>query len=191
MSAQIALDKVNGTGRSAYACRSVPYLSDLRQRAVLDAGGTGIGRLKDLAVLPHEAVPAVQWAIVATNAGERILRWSDVAIEPAHVRLRKRLAGLAPETLPSDALRLGRDVLDRRIVDTDAGSEAKVTDLQLEELGRELRLVGADVSWRGLLRRIGIETPVARVATALRRPLARRVVPWGRVELAGPEAGTG
>ena len=191
MGARRARDKMNGTGRSAYACRSVPYLSDLRQRTVLDAGGNGIGKLKDLAVLPHEAVPSVQWAIVATDAGERVLRWSDIAIEPAHVRLRKRLAGLAPETLPSDALRLGRDLLDKRIVDTDAGAIAQVSDLQLEEMGRELRLVGADVGWRGLLRRIGIETPVARVATALRRPLASRVVPWVRVELADAEARAG
>ena len=180
---------MNGTGRSAYASRSVPYLSDLRQRAVLDAGGNGIGKLKDLVILPRDAYPSVQWAIVATHAGERVLRWSDIAIEPAHVRLRRRLAGLAPETLPPDALRLGRDLLDRRIVDTSAGSIAQVSDLQLEELGRELRLVGVDVGWRGLLRRIGIEGPVARLAAALKRPLPSRVVPWGRIDLSDPGGG--
>jgi sporulation protein YlmC with PRC-barrel domain len=162
---------------------SVPYLSDLRQRAVLDAGGSGIGRLKDLAIVPREAYPSVRWAIVASGSGERVLRWSDIAIEPAHVRLRARLASLAPEALPTDAMRLGRDLLDRRIVDAEGGRVHQVSDLQLEEMGRELRLVGADVGWGGLLRRIGIEGLVGGVAGALRRPLRSRVVPWARVDL--------
>jgi len=159
--------------------RAVPFLSDIQHRRVLDAGGDAVGRLRDVAVIPSERIPAVQWAILATGDGERIVRWGDLAIEPAHVRLRRRLESLPPETLPAGALHLGRDLLDQEI------SAGRVTDLQLEESGGQLRLLGADVGWRGLLRRIGIESPVAGIARAIGRPLPARIVPWTEVRLRG------
>ncbi len=163
--------------------RAVPYLSDIQHRRVLDAGGDALGRLRDLAVMPGDRIPAVQWAILATGDGERVLRWSDLAIEPAHVRLRRRLEGLPPEALPAGAVRLGRDLLDQDIVDGATATARTVTDLQLEESAGQLRLLGADVGYRGLLRRIGIEGPIAGIARALGRPFPRRIVAWGDVRL--------
>lgn len=161
----------------------MPYLSDIQHRRVLDAGGDALGHLRDLAVMPGERIPAVQWAILAKRDGERVLRWSDLAIEPAHVRLRRRLEGLPPEALPAGAIRLGRDLLDQEIVDGAAAAAGRVTDLQLEESAGQLRLLGADVGYRGLLRRIGIEGPIAAVARAVGRPLPRRIVAWGDVRV--------
>jgi len=160
----------------------VPYLSDIQHRRVLDAGGDQIGHLRDLAVLPRERIPAVQWAILATRDGERVVRWSDLAIEPAHVRLRRRLEGLAPATLPADAFRLGRDLLDQQISDARSATVHRVSDVQLEETGGQVRVLGADVGWRGLLRRIGVEGPIAFLAGAVGRPLPRRVVAWSDVQ---------
>lgn len=153
----------------------MPYLSDIHHRRVLDAGGDSIGRLRDVAVIPDEQIPAVRWAILGTRDGERVVRWADLAIEPAHLRLRRRLESIAPEALPAAAVRLGRDLLDQ---DLAAG---RVTDLHLEETGGQLRLLGADVGWAGLLRRIGIERPVAVLARLVGRPLPRRIVAWSEV----------
>ena len=161
----------------------MPYLSDLQHRRVLDAGGDQLGHLRDLAVMPSERIPAVQWAILATRDGERVLRWSDLAIEPAHVRLRRRQRFRRKALEPAGAVRLGRDLLDQDIVDGATLAARKVSDLQLEESAGQLRLLGADVGYRGLLRRIGIEGPIAAVAGALGRPLPRRVVAWGDVRM--------
>lgn len=156
------------------------YLSDIHHRRVLDANGEPVGRLRDLAVMPDEHIPAVRWAILGTKDGERVVRWTDLAIEPAHVRLRRRLEGLAHEALPPDAVRLGRDLLDRDIAGGggDVSWTARTTDLKLEEAAGQLRLIGVDVSPRGLWRRIGIDR--------LLRPFAReRIVPWSEVRRAG------
>jgi sporulation protein YlmC with PRC-barrel domain len=161
----------------------VPYLSDVRHRRVLDAGGDEIGRLKDLAVIPRDRFPAVEWAILATGAGERVVRWSDVAIEPAHVRLRRRLMGIAPETMPAGVLRLGRDLLDKRVRDADGAKVMRVNDLQLEETGGQLRLLGVEVGTRGLLRRIGMERIADGLARIVGRSLPRRLVPWPTVRM--------
>jgi len=156
----------------------VPYLSDIHHRRVLDAGGDAIGRLRDVAVMPDEQIPAVRWAILGARDGERIVRWADVAIEPAHLRLRRRLESIPPETLPPGAMRLGRDLLDQEI------GTGRVTDLHLEDAGGQLRLLGADVGWGGLLRRIGIERPIAAVARLSGRPLRPRIVAWSEVRAA-------
>ena len=156
---------------------------------MLDASGDEVGKLKDLAIFSRESYPAVQWAVLATPEGERAIRWSDIAIETAHIRLKGRIGALAPETLPAEALRLGRDLLDKQIVDTHGAKVVRVNDLQLEETGGQLRLVGADVGLRGLVRRVGAETVAEKVAGLLGQRLPRGIIPWHLVEPLGqPEA---
>ena len=161
----------------------MPYLSDILHRRVLDASGDDIGRLKDLVIVPTEQYPPVQWAILATSDGERVLRWAECAIESAHVRLRRRLEGLAPERIPPGAVRLGSDLLDREVGVAPGASLAFVNDVQLEETGRQLRVMGADIGLAGLLRRIGIERLAGLVARIAGRRLGRPVVPWQEVDL--------
>jgi magnesium transporter len=162
--------------------RGVPYLSEIQHRRVLGPGGDEVGRLLDVAVMPKEQFPVVQWGILGTGGGERVIRWSDAVIEPAHVRLRQRLDRIAPESLPADALRLGRDLLDKQIVDTHGAKVVRVNDLQLEETSGQLRLVGADVGVRGLMRRVGAEGVAERVVGLVGRRLPRGIIPWHLVE---------
>ena len=54
------------------------YLSEIQRAKVVDPAGTEIGRLLDIAVVPKEQFPAVQWAILRTPLGERIVRWTDL-----------------------------------------------------------------------------------------------------------------
>jgi len=167
----------------------MPYLSEIQHRRVLGPAGDEVGRLVDLAILPREQFPIVQWGILGTGGGERVVPWSAVAIEPAHVRLRQRLERLAPETLPPEALRLGRDLLDKQIVDTHGAKVVRVNDLQLEETAGQLRLVGADVGVRGLMRRVGAESVAERIVGIVGRRLPRGIIPWHLVEpLEQPEA---
>lgn len=166
----------------------MPYLSDIQHRRVLDPSGLDVGKLADLLVLPREQFPAVQWAIIATAEGERAVRWNDILVEVAHVRLRERLERTAAVTPPAEALRLGRDLLDKQIVDTHGAKVVRVNDLQLEEAAGQLRLVGADVGLRGLLRRVGAEGIVERVAGVVGRRLPRGIIPWHLVEPLETEA---
>ncbi|MBI2773178.1 MAG: hypothetical protein HYX56_01610 [Chloroflexi bacterium] len=157
----------------------MPYLSEILYRRVLDASGDMVGRVKDLVISPSEQFPPVQWAIVGTGTGERVLRWNEMAIESAHVRLRRRLEGMPAERIPADAVRLGRDVLDQNVTDTASGRTLQVSDVQLEETGRQLRVMGADASGRGLWRRVGFEA----LAAIFARGGQERIVPWHQVVL--------
>jgi len=160
----------------------MPYLSEIQHRRVIEPSGNEIGTLKDLAVVPQGQFPAVQWAILGTGGGERAVRWSDLAQEIGHLRLRTRLDALQDAVLPPEALRLSRDLLDKQVVDTHGAKIVRVNDLQLSDVDGQLRLVGADVGLRGLLRRVGAEPLAERVVRIAGRKLPRGIIPWHLVE---------
>jgi CBS domain-containing protein/sporulation protein YlmC with PRC-barrel domain len=160
----------------------MPYLSEIQHRRVIEPNGNEVGTLKDLAVVPQGQFPAVQWAILATREGEQVVKWADMAQEIGHLRLRGRREGMQTVTLPPEALRLSRDLLDKQIVDTHGAKVVRVNDLQLSEVDGQLRLVGADVGLRGLLRRVGAESLAERVLGVAGRKLPRGIIPWHLVE---------
>jgi len=125
----------------------VPYLSDIQHRRVIEPNGNEVAKLVDLAVVPQGQFPAVQWAILATPEGERVVRWSEMAQEIGHLRLRGRLSTIADAPLPQEALRLARDLMDKQVVDTHGAKVVRVNDLQLSEVEGQLRLVGAEGDW--------------------------------------------
>ncbi len=132
--------------------------------------------------MPREQFPVVQWAVLATPSGERVVGWADLVAENDRYRLRVPGDELAPATPPADALRLAKDLLDKQIVDTHGAKVVRVNDLQLEETGGQMRLVGADVGLRGLLRRVGGEGVAERAAGIVGRKLPRGIIPWHLVE---------
>ncbi|HEV8230326.1 MAG TPA: hypothetical protein VGQ86_10230, partial [Candidatus Limnocylindria bacterium] len=167
----------------------MPYLSDIQHRRVIEPSGSEVAKLADLAVVPQGQFPAVQWAILGTPDGERVVRWNDLAQEIGHLRLRGRLATLQDAQLPPEAMRLSRDLMDKQIVDTHGAKVVRVNDLQLSEVEGQLRLVGADVGLRGLLRRVGAEGFAERLVGLAGQKLPRGIIPWHLVEpLEAPDA---
>ncbi|MDQ3097052.1 MAG: CBS domain-containing protein [Chloroflexota bacterium] len=160
----------------------MPYLSDIQNRKVLGPSGDEVAKLVDVAVVPTGQFPPVQWAILATKSGEQAIRWSDLTSEVGHYRVRVPLDELIKAGLPDDALRLHRDLMDKQIVDTHGAKVVRVNDLQLEEAGGQLRLVGADVGLRGLLRRVGGERIAEGIAGVVGRKLPRGIIPWHLVQ---------
>ncbi|HEY3218109.1 MAG TPA: CBS domain-containing protein, partial [Candidatus Limnocylindria bacterium] len=81
------------------------------------------------------------------------------------------------------------DLMDKQVVDTHGAKVVRVNDLQLSEVDGQLRLVGADVGLRGLLRRVGAEGLAERLFGMAGRKLPRGIIPWHLVEpLNTPEA---
>lgn len=160
----------------------MPYLSEIRDRKVLGPSGDEIAKLIDVAIIPSDRFPPVQWAVLATRNGEHAVRWADLTSEVGHYRVRVPLDELVKAGLPDDALRLARDLMDKQIVDTHGAKVVRVNDLQLEEAGGQLRLVGADVGLRGLLRRVGGEAVAEGVAGIFGRSLPRGIIPWHLVQ---------
>ena len=163
------------------------HFGNLLGKRVLRADGTTLGRLSDLVVVSGEPYPPVESLVV--RAGRRVwqLPWTSVATMNGTLQLKP---GSEPAPLPDapvpDRVRLGREVLDRQIVDIEGAKLVRVNDLHFLETNGQLRVAHVDIGFRGLVRRMGWQRPVDRLVSLL-RPGARYLkddafLPWKLVQ---------
>src|SRR5512142_2975167 len=135
------------------------YLSEILGRPVTDLDGKAVGKLKDVVVrpwaeFPHPLIEAVS---VETKEGERrILPFSAVAalLSPV-IPLKYRAEELPTFDLKEDDVLLSRDVLDKQIIDTDGARVVRVNDVELVRVNGTIYVSNVDISWLGILRRMG------------------------------------
>lgn len=159
------------------------FLSQLLGRSVRLENGARLGRVADLLIPVGEIHPAVTHVVVRQKGMCRKLAWSHVThVDEKGVRVDVPLDAVEPFAEGDPLLALGGHLLDRQIVDTDGRRVVRVNDLQLMRVGDYLRVVGVDVSTRGLLRRMGWEGMGDALARLFHTSLARSVIPWDYVE---------
>ncbi|OGB94740.1 MAG: hypothetical protein A3H39_18105 [candidate division NC10 bacterium RIFCSPLOWO2_02_FULL_66_22] len=163
----------------------MPVLSftQLRHRSLVDPEGTAVGRLEDLVVLALGARPQVtKFSLRRPDREEWILPWDVVADLPpdpgAPIRLRSRTSDLTPVTLRPEEMRLAKNVLDKKVVDTARKKVVRVNDIELEEREGRLHVIGVEGGLRGLLRHLRSERLAERLAALVGAELPREVVPW-------------
>jgi CBS domain-containing protein/sporulation protein YlmC with PRC-barrel domain len=160
------------------------YFSALLGRAVYDAAGSTVGKLVDLVVPADTDYPAIQALVVERRRGERdLVPWSAVAeVGDRTVRLAQPGDRLPPYAPSDQDLFLGRQVLDRQLIDINGRRVVRVNDLQLAPADGHLRLVSVDVGAPGLLRRLGLDGPVERLARVVHLPLHHHAIDWCDVD---------
>jgi magnesium transporter len=176
----------------AEAEHSFLFFSTLLQKPVVDAHGTVVGRLSDLAVSVAYMFPPVVAFVVQRGRWEPFAltgRWADVVdISGPAIRLGVGIQNLTPSKLDTPGEILIREaLLDKQIVDMDGAKVVRVNDLHFLKLGSsDLRLVHVDVGTRGLVRRMGwqhaIDALVQRLAPQARYLSAERLIRWQYVQ---------
>ncbi len=156
------------------------YLSHLLNKPVA-SGGRSIGRIRDLFV-PADDAPSVSSVLVKHGRTSARLPWSSVVSIDEHGCVAVDGAELLDPESSEGELSLCYDLLDKQIVDTDGRRVVRVNDLQLSEVGEQMRVVGVDVSTRGLLRRLGLEQFGERLISLLHLTVAPGIIPWDYVE---------
>lgn len=154
------------------------YLSELIGRVVRDHRGTTMGRLNDLLILPDEKSEYPRVVALALGSDEQPKLFSWLGTED--------LAGsnivlqTTPQSYPETGreIFLSRDVLDRQVIDIEDHRMVRVNDLELGRIGSDYRLINVDIGGRGLLRRLGVEDLVERVAERFRRQIPNNAVSW-------------
>ena len=159
----------------------------LKRRQVVDASGEPVGQLQDLAVLLLGAQPPVTKLIVVTpERQELVLAWDAVADfaggrrDP--IRLREAAARLVPLRVRPDEVRVGANLLDKKVVDTARKRVVRVNDIEFIAPEGRLLVQGVEGGLRGILRHIGSEGIVERVGRAVGLRLPHEAVAWEAVE---------
>jgi CBS domain-containing protein len=169
------------------------FLTEILGAEVIDVRQRRAGTVRDVTVRVQEPYPVVT-GLVTSRRKELVIPWSSVrsfAAATREVALRSSREEVERNQADPGDVWLARDVLDKQVVDTDGRRVVRVNDLQLAESGGAMLLVGADIGFRGILRRLGIEKIVKSLARLFGRDLPMVLVSWDVVDAIAPGAGQG
>jgi len=164
------------------------YLTQMLGKPVVDAAGETIGEISDIAIATGEVFPRVT-ALAFTGPGKTpfMLSWRKFvgSLDDEHVELNAARTDLRFSYLQPDEILLHRDLLNKQIVDTQGMKVVRVNDLKLSESKNQLRLLGAEVGVRGILRGIhpALERSVAAIARVFGRTLSENLIAWNYMDL--------
>ena len=166
----------------------ITSLTRLQSRPVVDSRGREVGKLKDLVVLFGGMYPRVSKLSIA-RAGETdlLLSWEtviEIAETPTGLTfvLDRPQEELTPTDLRGDEMALGRNILDKKIMDTHHRRVVRVNNVQLEWRDQGYHVVAVLAGIHSLLRRLLPEQLLLRTAASFGVEIPREVIPWEHVE---------
>ncbi len=166
---------------------SLVSLAGLLGRPVRHGGDEVVGKVVDVIVRwdTDEPYPPLSGVVVKVGARRAFVPGTAVA----SVRQREVILATARLSLRDFVAREGETplasgVLDHQLVDIDGARVVRAADLYLATVGGDVRLVGVDVGFGSLLRRLG----PARWRT---RPTPEAVIDWASVHSFGPDEDQG
>ena len=164
------------------------FVSDVHKKPVLDQMGEEIGRLKDIIVSGREALPAVTSLIVASGKTTYQIPWDLINLFNKRViSVNTNRNSLTPSVLSTNEILLCRDILDKQIVDINGAKLVRVNDLELGDVKGHLCLVAADIGFRGILRRLGIEARGEKLLWLFRYKLSKKLIGWHYLQTVEPK----
>lgn len=163
------------------------FVSEIINKPVLDQKGEEIGRLKDIVISPGEPFPAVSALFVVDGKTTYIIPWDIVNLFNRRViSINVISSQLAPASLVLNDILIGRDMLDKQIVDINGAKLVRVNDLELGDVFGKLCLVAADIGLRGILRRLGFEARGEKLLSLFRYTLQHKLIGWNYLQTVQP-----
>ena len=165
------------------------YLSQLLGNPVYDAEGERIGRVTDLGIATGEVFPRVT-ALAVEGPGRTplMISWRKYVddFDEDEISLKVVATDIRFSYLQPDEVLVARDLLNKQIVDTRGMRVVRVNDLKLSDTSSaQLRLLGAEVGSRGLLRSVSptLEMLVCKAARAMGHPIQEKIIAWNYMDL--------
>ena len=165
------------------------YLSELLKLPVLDVNGEKLGVVNDLGIATGEVFPHVtSLAFQGPGKTPFMISWRKYVdhVDETGVHLKTRDTDVRFSYLQPDELLLARDILNKQIVDTQGLKVVRVNDLKLSSSGEnQLRLLGAEVGVRGILRGLHplLEKAVVNVAKLFHKKMDEQLIAWNYMDL--------
>jgi len=162
-------------------------LAGLIGKPVINQAGQPIGQLADVVARwdSNQPYPPVTGLIVRVGRRRAWLP-ADTVEEFGRDRIRLRTARLDLRDVarrPGE-VELARDVIDHQLVDTDGARVIRASDLYLARVAGVVQLVGVDIGFNSLLRRLG----PARLRSV---PTPDKVIDWASITSFGSQRGPG
>ncbi len=164
------------------------YLSNMLGRPVLDSNGEKLGVVSDLAISTGEVFPRItSLAFKGPGRTPFMISWRKYVqdFDEDNVTLNTESYNIRFSYLQPSEVLLARDLLDQQIVDTQGLKIVRVNDLKLSPSGTQLRLLGAEVGFRGILRGIHplLERSVVSLCKVFHKKLDEQIIAWNYMDL--------
>ena len=165
------------------------YLSQLMGNPVYAADGEKIGSVSDLGIATGEVFPRVtSLAFKGPGRTPFMISWRKYVdtYDEKEIHLKVPAVEIRFSYLQPDEVLIARDILNKQIVDTRGMRVVRVNDLKLSDTSStQLRLLGAEVGARGLLRSLhpALERVALRVCRTFGHPLPEKIIAWSYMDL--------
>ncbi|MEE0846044.1 MAG: CBS domain-containing protein [Eggerthellaceae bacterium] len=164
------------------------YLSQMTGKPVVDSTGEKIGTISDLAISTGEVFPRItSLAFQGPGKVPFMISWRKYVgkFDEDGIALSVPAKDIRFSYLQPEEVLLARDLLDRQIVDTQGMKVVRVNDLKLSESGSQLRLLGAEVGIRGILRGLSplLEKAVVSIAELFHKRIDEKLIAWNYMDL--------
>lgn len=165
------------------------YLSRIIGKPVCDSQGVRLGSISDVAISTGEVFPRItSLAFLGPGKTPFMISWRkfvDEFDDDEGVKLKVEQPQIRFSYLQPNEVLLARDLLNRQIVDTQGLKVVRVNDLKLSQYGNQLRLLGAEVGIRGILRGLAgwLEKAVVGVSKFFKHPIQEQIIAWNYMDL--------
>lgn len=165
------------------------YLSQLMGNPVYAADGEKIGTVSDLGIATGEVFPRVtSLAFKGPGRTPFMISWRKYVdtYDEKEIHLKVPAVEIRFSYLQPDEVLIARDILNKQIVDTRGMRVVRVNDLKLSDTSStQLRLLGAEVGARGILRSLSpaLERAALKVARTFGHPIPERIIAWSYMDL--------
>lgn len=164
------------------------YLSSMLGRPVFDSAGEKLGVVSDLAISTGEVFPRItSLAFKGPGRTPFMISWRKYVADftENEVVLNTESYNIRFSYLQPTEVLLARDLLDQQIVDTQGMKIVRVNDLKLSPSGTQLRLLGAEVGIRGILRQLHplLERAVVGAAKVFGKKMDESIIAWNYMDL--------
>ncbi len=164
------------------------YLSQMMGRPVVDSAGEKIGTISDLAISTGEVFPRItSLAFQGPGRVPFMISWRKYVdkFDEDGITLAVEAPDIRFSYLQPEEVLLARDLLNRQIVDTQGMKVVRVNDLKLSVSGSQLRLLGAEVGARGILRGLHplVEKAVVGTGKLVGHKLEEQIIAWNYMDL--------
>lgn len=164
------------------------YLSQMLGKPVVDASGEKIGVVSDLAISTGEVFPRITSLAFKGPANVPfMISWRKYVerFDEDGIVLSVDAPDIRFSYLQPTEVLLARDLMNRQIVDTQGMKVVRVNDLKLSPSGTQIRLLGAEVGLRGILRGLHplVERAAVGVSKLFSRKLDEQIIAWNYMDL--------
>ncbi|MEA3494173.1 MAG: CBS domain-containing protein [Candidatus Margulisiibacteriota bacterium] len=158
------------------------FVSRLIGIPVVDKLQEHVGEVRDIILSLGEVFPKVTGLLLRWPEGAVVLMSEIELVGQQFVVTKAVKERIVYTKLREGEVRLVKDLMDKQIVDTEGARVIRVNDLKLAKVGQDVRLIAADVGFKGLLRRLGWLEMISFVLGIFKKQVPDTLIGWDHVE---------